>query len=147
MTITKSLVKLMYKGIFLESELNLDITITFNCVFGFNLDILESFSDKTGIIFSWAVVRNKAFSTLLKNFRVLSVGDNDVNILIVYLLMKKTDLEFIVVENGEIALARLEEARLKEVSQEDYQPVLQSGNSGCIDANYGRLRGHQTHLG
>jgi CheY-like chemotaxis protein len=47
---------------------------------------------------------------------VLLVEVNDINVLIVYSLMKKIGLESIVVENGEIALARLEETRLKEVS-------------------------------
>jgi CheY-like chemotaxis protein len=120
LTITKSLVELMNGEISLESEPNLGTTMTFSCVFGLNPNALKSPSDKIGNIASRAAIqKQKDAPKPLKGFRVLLVEDNDVNVLVARSLMKKMGLEVTVAENGEIALARLEEAR-----QEGCQPLF-----------------------
>ncbi|MDR0882736.1 MAG: response regulator [Candidatus Adiutrix sp.] len=103
LTISRSLVALMGGKISLESEPDVGTTVTFTCVFG-----LDKAAEPPP---PPAPPQNN--DKALAGFRVLLVEDNDVNVLVARSLMKKMGLEVTVAGNGEIALAKLEEAAQK----------------------------------
>jgi signal transduction histidine kinase/CheY-like chemotaxis protein len=100
LTITKSLVELMGGGISMDGEPGRGAVARFTCLFGL----------------AWAEPKAagkpkaQAYDQDLAGHKVLLVDDNDVNILVARNLLKKMGLEVTTAENGEMALARLEEA-------------------------------------
>jgi signal transduction histidine kinase/CheY-like chemotaxis protein len=103
LTITKSLVQLMNGAITVKSEPGRGTTMAFHCVFG--LDTSAKPAEPAP-----ARAAAAGSSLDLAGHRVLLVEDNDVNVLVARSLLKKMGLEVTVAENGEEALARLEEA-------------------------------------
>ncbi|MDR1962511.1 MAG: response regulator [Planctomycetaceae bacterium] len=115
LTLTRSLVKLMGGKISLESELGIGTKIMFTCVFGVNPNA-KTTDKQTEPETIKRVIPHEGRS--LAGFRVLLVEDNKINVLVAKALMDKVGIRVTVAENGEAALARLEEAdrqRLKPV--------------------------------
>ncbi|MDR2705601.1 MAG: response regulator, partial [Planctomycetaceae bacterium] len=118
LTLTRSLVNLMGGKISLESELEVGTTIMFTCVFGLDpntkdtikLAVDKSETDtemKKGTIINVPLPHEQKS---LAGFRVLLVEDNKVNVMVAKALLEKMELKVTVAENGEVALARLEES-------------------------------------
>jgi len=100
LTITKSLVELMGGGISMDGEPGKGAVARFTCLFG-----LARAEPKAA-----GKPKAQAYDQDLAGHKVLLVDDNDVNILVARNLLKKMGLEVTTAENGEMALARLEEA-------------------------------------
>ena len=106
LTITKNLVELMGGGIELTGELGQGTTAGFTCVFAL---APETPGESPAVPSAKTMAPDE--DQALAGRRVLLVEDNDVNILVAGRLLKKMGLEVTTAENGEAALARLEEAR------------------------------------
>ncbi|MDR3037865.1 MAG: response regulator, partial [Candidatus Adiutrix sp.] len=110
LAISKRLVELMNGQISIDSLPGAGTTMSFSIVFGLDKNLSEPASQQAPG--NKSAQDKIAASADFAGFRVLLVEDNDVNTLVAGKIMTKMGLEVTTAENGQVALAKLDESRL-----------------------------------